>query len=75
MIQYYLPQAGHVLLRIHNLMGEEVDTVIDDIQEAGSHRVLWYGTNHFKEPLPSGIYYYTLRNGEFRTTRKMILLR
>jgi len=69
-IQYSLPQAGNISLKIFNLLGEEVKTMADEYQEAGNHSV------HFNaNSLASGIYFYRLQAGSFVETKKMILLK
>ena len=48
---------------------------MDGVREAGSHSVLWEGRDDSGRPLPSGVYLYRLRAGEFVQARKMLLLR
>jgi hypothetical protein len=77
-IQYSLPQAGNINLKIYNLLGEEVKTLADEYQQAGKYSVQFNANN-----LASGIYFYQLRmtdpetsSGQgFIETKKMILLR
>lgn len=74
-IQYELPSTAHVELIIYNALGRKVRTVVHEIQNAGSKSIVWNGTDHFGKTVDSGIYYYTLRLGNERRTRKMLLLR
>lgn len=69
-IQYSLPQAGNISLKIYNLLGEEVKTLVNDYQEAGKHSVQFNANN-----LASGIYFYRLQAGSFIQTKKMILIK
>jgi hypothetical protein len=69
-IQYSLPQAGDVTLKIYSLLGEEVKTLTDEFQKAGNHSVQFDANN-----LASGIYFYRLQAGSFVETKKMILLK
>jgi hypothetical protein len=69
-IQFSLPQAGDVSLKIYNLLGEEVKTLIDEYKEIGNHSVQFNANN-----LASGMYLYRLQAGSFIETKKMILLR
>jgi hypothetical protein len=69
-IQYYLPEAGFINLKVYNLLGEEVITLADQYQTAGKHSVQFNANN-----LASGIYFYRLQAGSFIKTKKMILLR
>jgi len=69
-IVYALPKTGEVALRVFNILGEEVATLVDEIQSAGIHSVSFDGSS-----LPSGIYLYRLQNAEFVQTKKMVLLK
>jgi uncharacterized delta-60 repeat protein len=68
-IRYALAQPGYVTLKVFNLRGQEVSTLMGEKKPAGEHLVQWHPTN-----LPSGVYFYTLQAGEFKITRKMLLL-
>jgi hypothetical protein len=66
-------QAGHlsfVTLKIYDILGREVATLVNTIMYAGFHTVGWNAVN-----LPSGIYYYKLSNGNFTDVKKMLLTR
>lgn len=69
-IQYSLPQAGNVTLKIYNLLGEEVRTLIEDYKQAGKHSVQFNASQ-----IASGIYFYRLQAGSFVETKKMILIK
>ncbi len=69
-IEYYLPAKGLVTLRVYNLLGQEVATLVNDIQIAGSHTVTFSS-----DRLGSGVYFYKLSAGNFVSTKKMLLLR
>jgi hypothetical protein len=69
-ISYTLPVAGHVTLKIYNLIGKEVATLVNGVQDAGV-KVAQFNASQ----LPSGIYFYTLRTQNFSATRKMMLLK
>ncbi len=74
-IRYGLPKAERVILKVYNLLGEEVVTLIDDEQrEAGYHAVIWDGRNRSGAQVTSGIYFYRLRaGGGVVMTKKMVL--
>jgi Secretion system C-terminal sorting domain len=57
-------------LKIYNVNGKEVETILDDYKPAGSYEVRFNA-----EGLPSGIYFYILEAGDFSETKKMILLK
>ena len=69
-IKYHLNQSDYVELKIYNLLGQEVETIVEERQVMGSHSVI-FDASH----LSSGIYIYRLQVGSFTQTRKMILLR
>ncbi len=69
-IEYHLPRPGEVRLRLYNLRGQLIRTLIDDFRPAGVHAVALKG-----DRLASGIYFYRLEAGDFTRTRKMILLK
>jgi hypothetical protein len=69
-IQFSLPQAGDVSLKIYNLLGEEVKTLVNEYKEIGNHSVQFNANN-----LASGIYFYRLQAENFVETKKMILLK
>jgi hypothetical protein len=74
-IRYGLPKAERVTLKVYNLLGEEVLTLIDhESKEAGYHAAIWDGRNRHGQPVASGIYLYRLRAGSFVMTKKMILV-
>ncbi|KAB2909980.1 MAG: choice-of-anchor D domain-containing protein [Ignavibacteriales bacterium] len=74
-IQFALPVASEVTLRVYDLLGSEVATIVNEQLPAGLHAVQWNGKNNRGEPVNSGIYFYTIKAGDFYTTRKMILLK
>ncbi|MGE5845901.1 MAG: T9SS type A sorting domain-containing protein [Ignavibacteria bacterium] len=69
-IRYQIPQRGFVSLEIYNLLGEEIKTLVNEEQSAGTYNIEFNG-----ETLSSGIYFYTLKSGNFIETKKFILLK
>lgn len=69
-ISYDLPRRSAVYLKIFNVLGEEVVTLVNGEVEAGRHRVQWEARG-----LPSGVYLYQLRAGNLVETKKLILAR
>ena len=74
-IDYDLIQKNYVTLEIHNLIGRKVKTLVSLEKEAGFHSTYWDATNNAGEPVAAGVYLYTIQAGEFRQTKKMILLK
>ncbi len=69
-IRYSLPNANFVTLKIFNLLGQEIQTLVSEKQAAGQYSVIFDAKN-----LASGIYFYRLRAGEVVQTRKAVLMR
>ncbi len=73
-IRYSLRQASQVKLSIFNILGQEIATLIDGKQSAGTHRVAWNGKNDENNELPSGIYLYRIEIDKSRPLAKKMLL-
>lgn len=69
-IVYHLPIIGAVTLKVFDILGNEVATLVDEYKPAGSYEVEFNASG-----LSSGIYFYKLHSGSFIETKKMILLR
>jgi hypothetical protein len=69
-IQYDLPRGCHVKLEVYNALGQKVQTVVDTYQEAGHQAIRWDAS-----ALSSGIYFYRLHAGDFKETRKMLVVK
>ena len=74
-IRYTLPQPTNVQLKIYDILGREVKTLINSEQSAGNFRVEWNGTDNYNTLVTSGMYIYRIVAGEFIQTRKMIFLK
>ena len=73
-INYSLQQAGMVSLRVYNVLGQEVATLVNGRQEAGSYSVT-FNSNDVARSLSSGVYFYRLDAGSFVSTKKLILMK
>jgi len=74
-IQYQLPEAGDVTIRIFDVLGREVRTLVDERKEAGFHVATWNARNNNGLQVSSGIYYYRIISGGNHETKKMLLLK
>jgi hypothetical protein len=74
-IKYDLKQTGDVSLKIYNILGQEVRTLVNTRQEAGYKSVVWDGLNNYGARVASGVYIYRIQAGEFVQSRKMILMK
>ena len=69
-IKYSIPKAGQVTIRLYNIIGEEIVTLVNEEKTIGNYEV------EFDESkLPSGVYLYRIQAGDFDETKKMILLK
>jgi hypothetical protein len=75
MIEYQLPEAGHVSLKIYDLGGREVRTLVDEEKPVGYHRVKWDAKDNFGQKLNSGVYLYRIQVGAYAQTRKVLLVK
>ncbi|MFA6440429.1 MAG: CHRD domain-containing protein, partial [Bacteriovoracaceae bacterium] len=74
-IEFSLPQQVLVSLKIYDVIGREVATILNEEISAGRFAVEWNGKNRFNQPAASGVYFYQLTAGQFAQSRKMILLK
>ena len=69
-IQYVISSRQFFILKVYDVLGNEVATLVNEIKPAGSYQVQWDSREY-----PSGVYFYTLSTGNFLSTKKMILLK
>jgi len=69
-INYQLPQKEFVTLKIFNILGKEIATLLNEEKDAGEHSITFNAEN-----LNSGVYFYSIKAGNYSSTRKMILLK
>src|SRR5690606_15701443 len=76
-ISYQLPVSGLVTLKIYDVLGNEVASLVNEEKPAGSNEVEFNANSHsgFVRKLSSGIYFYKLQAGSFVEMKKMILLK
>jgi len=67
-----LPSAGLVTLKIYDILGNEVSTLVNQFQQAGAYNAQFTITN---SQLSSGVYFFKLQSGNFTQTKKMLLLK
>ncbi|MBI3110369.1 MAG: T9SS type A sorting domain-containing protein [Ignavibacteriales bacterium] len=69
-ISFLLPQSGNVVLKVVNMLGQEVTTLVNEKRDAGTHSVTFDASS-----LTSGVYFYTLTSQNFVAARKMLLIK
>jgi len=68
-IKYQLPSAVDVTIKVYNIFGQEIATLVQGQKDAGYYSVVWNATG-----MASGVYFCTIEAGNFRETKKMLLL-
>ena len=74
-ISFFLPLKGKISLKVFDVTGREIRTLLNEERPAGRGQVVWDGRNDRGVPVASGAYFYTLRFGNFQKTNKMVLLK
>jgi hypothetical protein len=74
-IAFDIPKKGHVSLKIYNVAGQLVKTLVDGVLDANHHEYEWMGTNNAGVKVASGVYFYSIEADNFTSTKKMVLLR
>jgi Secretion system C-terminal sorting domain len=69
-INYQIPATAHVSLKVYDMLGREVATLVNEQMSAGNYQATFNGSN-----LSSGVYLYQLRSGSFVETKKLVLLK
>jgi len=73
-IAFTISKEAHVKLCIYNMLGQRVRTLVDYKLPPGTHDVTWNGTDDEGKLLPAGVYFYTLKVGDWSATKKLLLL-
>jgi hypothetical protein len=58
------------MIKVYDILGNEVATLMDEEKLAGTYEITWYAEN-----LPSGVYFYQMKAGEYTAVKKMILIK
>ncbi len=74
-IKFTMPKSGPVSVKIFNLRGELVRTLVNDVQTAGEHTVLWDGTSNSGSSVSSGVYFYEARSGSDVQVNKITMVK
>ena len=74
-IRYDLPTDELVNISVYDMKGRMVKTLVNGSQNTGQNAIKWNGTNNKNEQMSAGIYLYTIQIGDFRQSKKMVLLK
>jgi len=69
-VRYQIPEISFVTIKVFDVLGKEIVTLVNEEKPAGNYEIEFYGTN-----LPSGIYFYQLKAGSFIQTKKMLMIK
>ena len=74
-ISYTIPKGEHVTLKVYDLLGREVATLVDEYKQAGTYKTSLNVKTLHATSLPSGVYFYSLQAGSYNEAKKMIILK
>jgi len=74
-ISFGLPNRQFTSLKVYDIVGNLITTLVNGEMAAGNYRIRWNGLNSSGNQAPSGIYFYTLEAGSFKQTKKMVLMK
>jgi photosystem II stability/assembly factor-like uncharacterized protein len=69
-IRYSVSQNSNIMIKVFDILGNEIETLVNEEKPFGTYEITWYAAN-----LSSGIYFYTINAGSFIETKKMILIK
>lgn len=69
-IRYSVPCLTRIQIKVYDVLGNEIETLVNEEKPAGNYEIIWNAVN-----LPSGVYFYQMRAGDFTQIQKMILLK
>ena len=74
-LRYDLPENSMVNIKVYDMLGREVRTLVNQVQDAGFKSIIWDATNDYGKSISAGIYLYQIQAGDFIQTEKMVLLK
>ena len=74
-IRYDLPEDSFVTIKVYDMVGRHIKTLLNNKMSAGRRSIVWDSTNNFDQPVSSGTYFYTIRTDRYFQTKKMVYLK
>jgi hypothetical protein len=74
-ISFSLPKSSNVQIKIYDVLGKEIRTLISEERNAGKHNIYWNATDDYGKRVSSGVYFYTIITDNFSQTKKMVLMK
>jgi hypothetical protein len=69
-----VPESGKVMIKIYNLLGKEICTLVNEEKQAGTYKIA-FSTSNAATNLASGVYFYRMQTGNYVETKKLVLLK
>ena len=74
-IAFSVPNTGNVTLKVYDILGRHVRTIVDGAYQAGNYNLVWDATDTSGNLVSAGVYFYTIKTGSFSDTKRMLLLK
>ena len=74
-LRYDIPEDVFVKFKVYDMLGNSVKTLVNKTMTSGFNSIRWDATDNLVQPVSIGVYLYTIEAGEYRQTKKMILLK
>ncbi len=74
-VEYFLPKKEFVSITVYDILGNVVNNLVNENQNSGNQIAIWNAKNNFGDFVSAGMYVYTFQAGEFKATKKMVLLK
>ena len=74
-INYSLPVSGTTIVKVYDLLGQEIAILVNSYQSPGDYRVQWNGLDNNGKLVSSGVYLYRIDSGSYQNTRKMVFVK
>ena len=74
-ISFSIPMSSNVELKVYNILGRHVRTLVSGNYDAGNYSVVWDATDLNGNPVSNGVYFYTIRAADYSVTKKMLFMK
>ncbi len=69
-IKYSIPQSSNIIIKVFDILRNDIKTLVNEEKQTGTYELTWYAGQ-----LPSGVYFYQRKSGDYSETKKMLLLK
>jgi hypothetical protein len=74
-ISFSLPEANSVTLKVYDILGRLITTLVDEVYAPGNYSVVWNATDMNGKAVSAGVYFYTINAGKYHSTQRMLLMK